>query len=107
MFVVPALAASDESRNSVTLNPMPAMEQGRFKALQEMPSQSNEMSDTESAQLEGGISGGSSLCAFWSCVLYAINGDSSAAANSSIARAVITSLGPVTRLLELDEKNRR
>ena len=89
MFAVPAFAATDESRNNDTMNQLPVIEQGMFKAVQELPGQSNEMSDAELARVEGGFHEATAGAYFGAAFLFALQHDFWGAANAGVTGALI------------------
>jgi bacteriocin-like protein len=60
-----------------------------LKALQEIPGALNQLSETELARVEGGFHGATAAAFFGAAYLYALNHDFAAAANASIAGALI------------------
>ena len=89
MLAVPAFAATDESRNDAIMAQMPVVEQGTFKALEEIPSALTPLNDTELVRVEGGFHRAVAAAFFGAAYLYALNRDFLAAANASIAGALI------------------
>ncbi|MBA2486575.1 MAG: hypothetical protein H0V35_10850 [Nitrospira sp.] len=71
------------------MNQMPVVEQGTLKALQEIPGALNQLSETELARVEGGFHEETAAAFFGAAYLYALNHDFAAAANASIAGALI------------------
>jgi outer membrane lipoprotein SlyB len=92
-FAVAALAspvfAGEESRDNATMNQVPVVEQGTLKALQEIPGALNQLSETELARVEGGFHGATAAAFFGAAFLLGLQNDFFAAANASVAGALI------------------
>ena len=81
---IPVFGAEDTAMNEVSV-----VEQATFKALQEMPSHPQELSDTELARVEGGFHKEVASALFAAAYLYALKQDFISAANAAIAGALI------------------